>query len=73
MEPTQVHWEMHKEKVVYMYNGILLSPRKNEIFPFVTTEMIPKSLAFEILPIVTTQMDLEGIMLIKIIQTENSM
>ena len=30
---------MDKEDVVYMYNGILLSHKKNEIMPFATTWM----------------------------------
>ena len=31
--------EMDKQDVVYMYNGILLSHRKNEIVPFAATCM----------------------------------
>ena len=41
MEATQVsinRW-MHKEDTTYKYNGILLSHKKNEILPFVTTWM----------------------------------
>ena len=30
---------MDKEDVVYIYNGILLSHKKNEIMPFVATWM----------------------------------
>ena len=44
---------MDKENVVYTYNGILLSHKKTEILPFVTTWM-----------------DLEGIMLSEINQIE---
>ena len=44
---------MDKENVVYTYNGILLSHKKTEILPFVTTWM-----------------DLEGIMLSEISQSE---
>lgn len=36
MEKAQMsnHWWMNKEGVVHMYNGILLSHKKNEILPF---------------------------------------
>ena len=44
---------MDKEDVVYIYSGILLSHKKDEILSFVTTWM-----------------DLEGIMLSEISQTE---
>ena len=30
---------MDKEDVVHIYNGILLSHKKNEIMPFVATQM----------------------------------
>ena len=30
---------MHKEDVVHIYNGILLSHKKNKIMPFVATWM----------------------------------
>ena len=30
---------MDKEDVVLIYNGILLSPKKNEIMPFIATWM----------------------------------
>ena len=30
---------MEKEDVVYIYNGILLSHKKNEILPFVAVQM----------------------------------
>ena len=30
---------MDKEDVTHIYNGILLTPKKNEILPFVTTWM----------------------------------
>ena len=43
-----------KEDVVYVHSGILLSHKKNEILPFVTTWM-----------------DLEGIVLSEISQKEN--
>ena len=45
---------MDKEGVVYIYNGILLSHKKKN----------------EILPFAATWMDLEGIMLSEISQTE---
>ena len=45
---------MHKEDVVHIYNEILLSHKKNN----------------KILPLATTWMELEGIMLSEIIQTE---
>ena len=32
---------MKKEDVVYKDSGILLSYRKNEVFPFVATQMDP--------------------------------
>ena len=44
---------MDKEDVVYIYNGILPSHKKDKMLPFATT-----------------QMDLEGMMLNKIRQTE---
>ena len=44
---------MDKENVVYVYNGILLSHKKDKIVPFATTWM-----------------NLEGMMLSKISQTE---
>ena len=39
MEATQVSTDrwMDKNDVVYTYNGILLSHKKNEIFPFAIT------------------------------------
>ena len=35
---------MDKEDVVYVYNGILLSHKKNEIFPFAATWMDPEGI-----------------------------
>ena len=35
---------MDKEDVVCMYNGILLSHKKNEILPFATTCMVLESI-----------------------------
>ena len=46
---------MDKEDVVHIYNGILLSHKKNEIMPFVTTWM-----------------DLETVILSELSQTEKA-
>ena len=35
----QINRRMNKEAVVHIYNGILLSPKKNEIMPFAVTCM----------------------------------
>ena len=57
MEATQmsINRKTDKEDVVYVHSGILLSHKKNEILPFVTTWM-----------------DLEGIMLSEISQKKNT-
>ena len=36
--------DYHKEDVVHIYNGILLSHKKNEIMPFDATWMILKTI-----------------------------
>ena len=55
---------MDKEGIVLIYNGILLSHKKNTTMPFAAIKRT------EHLPFLATGMDLEDIMLSEISQTE---